>query len=394
MYCEKCGKRLAKTAKFCANCGAPVANDAADTQSWPGAAEAQTAVIPDAAATAVAGPAQTLAAPSSASGSRRSWLLPVIIGAILIAAGLAALAIMLALRSDSKKDASGSLSSALAPVVLANQTLSNKLDSASSLKRLGGVEGAARTLEDEVIRAEGAISAIETNDAAKSLLEQALTANLAYARKVIAASTKLTVTAASTASDEAQRTASAYASVTASDRQLTVPAASSFSTIRQLRTLAEKESTRTTATAAIREYVNSIDSLLRNSVEARSDLGALISEAQNGTIGLNEARDRIAGVIAQRTSLQTEVAALSPPAPFVRAAELLRQSISASLDDDRAIQGLINAYFEDYDPSSFSAQHVEANNRATAAKQSFLATYNRLRTRYLKLSPLPLDLRY
>jgi len=120
----------------------------------------------------------------------------------------------------------------------------------------------------------------------------------------------------------------------------------------------------------------------------------LISEAQNGTIGMNEARDRIAGVIAQRTSLETEVAALSPPAPFAGAAELLRQSISASLDDDRAIQGLINAYLEGYDPSSFLNQHSEATSRATNAKHRFLTTYNRLRTRYLKLPQLPYDLRY
>lgn len=394
MYCAKCGKRVAKTAKFCANCGAPVSIDNSDTQSWPGEAEAPTAIAPNAAVTEVASPAKTSKVVSPSSSSRPSWLLPVIIGAFVIAAGLAVLVTALALKSDSKKDASGTFSSALAPVVVANQTLSNKLDSVSSPKQLTGVENTARALEDEVIRAEGAISAIETNDAAKSLLEQALTANLAYARKVIAASTKLTMTSAGTASDEAQRTASAYASVRVSDRQLTVPAAASFSTIRRLRTLAEKESARTTATAAIRVYVHSIDSLLRNSVEARADLGSLISEAQNGTIGFSEARDRIAGVIGQRTSLQTEVAALSPPAPFVRAAELLRQSISASLDDDRAIQGLINAYLEGYDPSSFLKQHSDANSRATNAKHLFLATYNRLRARYLKLSPLPYDLRY
>ena len=394
MYCDKCGKQVAKTAKFCANCGAPVAGDTAETQSWPGADEAQTAVVPDASATAVSSPVQAPAAPSPASGSRRSWVVPTIIGAVVLAAALAALVIVLALRSDSNKNDAGSLSDALAPVVLANQTLSNKLDSISKPGQLGGIEDAARTLEDEVTRAEGAVSAIETDATTKSLVSQALEANLAYARKVLAASTKLTVAAASAASDEAQSTSSAYVSVVANNHELVVPPTSNFSTIHQLRTLAERESTRTTATAAIRAYVNSIDSLLRNSVEARSDLGALISEAENGTIGYDEARDRIAGVIVQRTSLQTEVAALSPPAPFVRAAELLRQSIAASLDDDRAIQGLINSYYEDYDPSSFSAQHVEANNRATAAKQSFLAAYNRLRTRYLKLSPLPLDLRY
>jgi hypothetical protein len=78
----------------------------------------------------------------------------------------------------------------------------------------------------------------------------------------------------------------------------------------------------------------------------------------------------------------------------VQAAELLRQSISASLDDDRAIQGLINAYLDGSDPSPFQSQHEEANARATDAKHTFLAAYNRLRTHYLRLSPLPSDLSY
>ena len=127
---------------------------------------------------------------------------------------------------------------------------------------------------------------------------------------------------------------------------------------------------------------------------ARADLSSLISEAQNGTIGINEARDRIAGVISQRTSLQTQVAALDPPGPFAYSARLLSQSLAASLDDDRAIQGMINAYLDGSDPSYFISQHEEATSRATNGKRQFLTVYNRARSRYLKLPPLPLDLHY
>jgi hypothetical protein len=272
--------------------------------------------------------------------------------------------------------------------------LNNKLGAVSNEKQLRGVRTAADALSDEVIRAQGAVDETDADSAAKDLLSEALAAHLAYARKVSRAAQTLTEATAGAVGDAAEQAKDAYSSVAAKDSDLAVPETSSFAQVRLLKTLASKLSAKDSSTAAIRLYVRSIDSLLRNSVEARADLGALISEAESGTIGYSEARDRIAGVITQRTSLQTEVAALSPPTPFVGAAELLRRSITASLDDDRAIQGLINAYFEGYDPSSFLDRHAEANSRATDAKSRFLVSYNRLRARYLKLPGLPLDMRY
>jgi hypothetical protein len=242
------------------------------------------------------------------------------------------------------------------------------------------------------------VGAIDADAATKTLVAQALAANLVYAESVNAAVAKLSTVSANAVENSAQRTKGAYAAVRTHNASVAVPPGSSFLAARQLNVLAAEaakgESEASASKAAIRGYVQSIDSLLRNSVETRTDLGTLISEVQNGSIGSSEARDRIAGVIAQRTSLETQVAALSTPKPFVAAAELLRQSIAASLDDDRAIQGLINAYLDGSDPSSFLSQHDRANARATAAKRQFLETYNRLRTRYLKLAPLPLDLRY
>ena len=120
----------------------------------------------------------------------------------------------------------------------------------------------------------------------------------------------------------------------------------------------------------------------------------MISEAQQGAIGINEAQARIGGVISQRTALQTQVAALSPPAPFRQTAEIFRQSIADSLDDDRAIQGLINAYLDGTDPSPFVDAHQAATARATADKGAFLRAYNKLRSKYLDLTPLSEDLRY
>jgi hypothetical protein len=249
-----------------------------------------------------------------------------------------------------------------------------------------------------VTRSQGAAEVIQADAQTKNLVNQALTANLEYAQKVSAATRKLTPVTATAADSAAQRTKLAYAAVSARDSKVGVPPGSSFSGTKQLSALATQvaaqTSKQTLATAAIRSYVHSIDNLLNSSVGARADLSSLISEAQNGTIGINEARDRIAGVISQRTSLQTQVAALDPPGPFAYSARLLSQSLAASLDDDRAIQGMINAYLDGSDPSYFISQHEEATSSATNTKRQFLTVYNRARSRYLKLAPLSLDLRY
>src|SRR4051794_35893371 len=146
-------------------------------------------------------------------------------------------------------------------------------------------------------------------------------------------------------------------------------------------------------TAEMRSYVKSIDGLLRNSAEDRGDLGALISDVNKGSTRRTDARDEIGRIIAQRRELRTVVARLASPAAFVSAAELLRRSISASLEDDVAIRKWINARFDGGDVRERWSEHLAATNRASSLKEQFLVAYN-VQAGSLRLDQLPLDLHY
>jgi tRNA A-37 threonylcarbamoyl transferase component Bud32 len=150
-----------------------------------------------------------------------------------------------------------------------------------------------------------------------------------------------------------------------------------------------------TAEAANRTYVGSIDRLLTNSAETRLDLGGLVRDVSANGISFADASDRITAIIGQRQSLQNAVAAVATPAAFVGAAELLRRSIRAAIDDDRAIQSWINARFQgEPGENARYREHVRASARASAAKTRFVTAYDRLRARLLRLRPLKVGTRY
>jgi tRNA A-37 threonylcarbamoyl transferase component Bud32 len=142
-------------------------------------------------------------------------------------------------------------------------------------------------------------------------------------------------------------------------------------------------------------YTEQIDRLLTNSAETRMDLGALVRAASNRSIPYDDARGRIAAIINQRQNLQNSVASVETPPAFRQAAELLRKSIRAALDDDFAIQAWINALYRD-DPSASRrlSEHLAASKRASAAKQRFVDTYDRLRASLLDLPPLKVGTSY
>jgi Asp-tRNA(Asn)/Glu-tRNA(Gln) amidotransferase B subunit len=147
---------------------------------------------------------------------------------------------------------------------------------------------------------------------------------------------------------------------------------------------------------AARSYVEKIDRLLTNSAETRSDLGSLIIDVQQGTISSSEARARIAAIVNQRQGLHSAVASIDSPAAFRRSSELLRASITSALEDDFAIQGWVNAWFDNdqYSFDRFYAEHGQATARATAAKRAFVGEYNSIRARVLKLGASPAGDRY
>jgi hypothetical protein len=181
----------------------------------------------------------------------------------------------------------------------------------------------------------------------------------------------------------------------AAEPGLALPAAADLLGADQLVALAKQHAAagkarRRSGLASIRDYVTTIDALLRNSAETRGSLGRLVSEVQSYSIDPGTARDRISSIIAQRQDLHNQIASLAAPPPFRQAAELLRRSISASLEDDYAIQGWINAWYagDAYTSDRYFREHESATSKASAAKATFLREYNRLRRRYLHLPPI------
>jgi hypothetical protein len=275
--------------------------------------------------------------------------------------------------------------------------LNAKLQSVDQPADLGGVADAASQLTRDLTLAEGGLTILDARGddvEAKALLEQALTANLGYAEKVKTAADGLNQVRASAAATAGQQAAQSYSVVGATAPTLALPPTGVFLSTSQLQALAteqaEQAQAKATSTAALRSYVRSIDSLLRNSADTRANLASLIADIRNGQVSASQATSEIASIINQRQDLQNQVSAVPTPSQFRNAAVKLRDSIEASLDDDYAIQGWITAWF-DGDSYAFErafARHEAATARASAAKAEFLALYNRLRSRFLKLPSL------
>jgi hypothetical protein len=278
----------------------------------------------------------------------------------------------------------------------ADEFLDGKLQSASG-EDLASVADAASQLAQELTRAQGGLTVLIVDGPdgeRKALLGTALAANLSYAEKVQTAASGLNPIRASAATTAGQQAAQAFTAVSAAAPKLRVPQSGLFLSATQLQTLAAERARRAqsqaTSKAALRTYVRSIDSLLRNSAETKANLGSLIDDIRNGQMSPSQATSEIASIVNQRQDLQNQASAVATPPVFRVAAERLRASVKAALDDDYAIQGWITAWF-DNDAYAFDrafSRHEDATARASAAKASFLSVYNRLRASYLKLPPL------
>lgn len=429
---------MAPEAKFCRDCGtqadhndqaavATAAEEAATEvragATWPTAANAtvtpelHTSATP-APSTAiefsVASPEQPTSTavmsvtPSSppvstiAEGRRPTWLVPLIVGVGLLVIVGAAGAAYLAGRSGSPSF-TAQAQKALNPVLAADQRLSARVSAVQTHGDLSAVGSAAAADVTAITVAQGAASVIANGKSATAvqLLNTALTSDLAYAKAVKNAAGRLTAGLASASQTAGQQAGQAYASMHGAAPKLVVPAASLYLPTQQLVTLADeqqkaaaaaaaKRQQKAATTGAIRSYVRSIDSLLRNSADTRSNLGTLIGDVQSNQVDYAQASSEISSIINQRQDLENQVSGVQAPAAFAQAAASLRQSISAALQDDYAIQSWINAWYSN-DQVGFDnaySQHEEATATATSDKAAFLAAYNRLRSRYLQLPPL------
>jgi hypothetical protein len=389
-YCSNCGKK-ADGGKFCGSCGHAL-NSATSQEptevvqsGWP----ASTTVLPSPAPIAV--PGVTLA------GARPRWLVPVLAGGAFALLLIAAVLLLVLSTGGTKTPAFAQQASApLAGVAAADESLSTKLAAASEESDLTAIADEAAATAAALTSAQGAIGVLASgSDAAVgAALQDAIAADASYVHAVKAAATNLTPFTASAAETAGQQAGQAYQTFAASHPDIDVPAARLFLSAHQLVVLSSELQRATekkaTDTGTLRTYVRSIDSLLRNSAETRSNLGALITDIQNGQIDAAQAAATISSIINQRQDLQNQVSAVAAPSAFRAAADRLRQSLATALEDDYAIQSWINAWYANdvYAYNRAFGRHEDATAKATRAKADFLDLYNRLRNRYLHLPRL------
>jgi hypothetical protein len=283
---------------------------------------------------------------------------------------------------------------ALAAVSEADRTLARELRGASEPRD-------AQTIGDDAMIVVRAIDSAESTVAvaggsgeavdARVALTGALGENRAFAAATRKAATTLEPDAVAAAAEAARLARARYAAVAQRFPSLTLPEPASL-TAGRLLTLA---SARTTAKSALVTYVHQIDRALENSSAERTNIGTLYGQITSGTIDALSAHDQINAVISQRHSLQDTVAAIATPPVAQHAARLLRESLAASIDDDNAILGMLNARITG-DDAAYAAhlrEHEAATATATDAKQRFLAEFNRLR-RAVGEPGLPGNFRY
>jgi zinc-ribbon domain len=386
VFCGNCGTELAAGTRFCPNCG--------KAQSGPA-----TPPVPP----PLAAPQHALQSPDQ---RRPRWLAPVLAAAALVLVAAIVGAIIIGSSSDEPDPAENFLEEAnalLAPVDQAGDRLGEELAEAERPADAVATRPAADELADAATRASGALSVLQlapADERARRLLEDALTATRDYGRRVAAASEDLSSTRARAAETAGQEARIAFVAASAAAPGLATPSERAFTSAAGLTAIADAqhagETTQEAARTAARAYVERIDRLLTNSAETRGDLGELITDVQNGTIASSEARARIQAIISQRQDLQNAVAAIDTPSPFRRSSELLRRSIRASLDDDFAIEGWINAWY-DGDTHSFERfyrEHLAATASASSAKREFVREYDRARRLILRLGASPAGSRY
>jgi hypothetical protein len=401
-------------ANFCRACGSAQAPSDADAQTeiaatngWPQTGGA-TAVLDAPITTAHSEPVRAAAAVASpAPGrSRPLWLLLTVpTAALALFAGIGAFVLLS--RGHAGPSFAQRATGVLAPVVTADGDVDLKLQMTHDGRDLAAVRTAAEAARQATVKAQGAVTVLEASskDArTKALLDQALGANQAYLDKITEAATALTPLRAASAVTAARQAAQSFSTLATTTPTVTLPTDADFGSVEQLQTLAAAQAkaaaqravaarAKAQTRAAERSYVNSIDALLENSSETRANLGSLITDIENDQLSPTQASAQIASIINQRQDLQNQVAAVAAPARFRLAAEKLRDSIAAALDDDYAIQGWINGWYDAdlYAYERSYSQHEQATARATAAKSDFLALYNQLRAERLQLQPLDVN---
>ena len=121
-----------------------------------------------------------------------------------------------------------------------------------------------------------------------------------------------------------------------------------------------------------------LNELLSRSAHTKGDLGMLIRNVGSSPPAIDRATalQEIDAIVRQREGLHAELADFDTPAPLAKALALLRDSITASLADDRLVrQWIVARYDGDGSANAIWQAQVEASGAASEAKRTFKAEY-------------------
>jgi hypothetical protein len=134
----------------------------------------------------------------------------------------------------------------------------------------------------------------------------------------------------------------------------------------------------TAQTPSLDQALGDLNELLAESARTKGDLGSLIEDVRStpSAIGRSTALREIDRIVQQREGLHAELAAFPTPADLSKAVALLRDSITASLADDRLVRQWIVAHYDgDVAAERLWRAQLEASHEATRAKNAFRAEY-------------------
>jgi hypothetical protein len=362
--CRACGATLRPGARFCDVCGA----------------------------------AATFApAPSSPPKSTRpDWLIP------LLAGGAAALVILaLALGYALTRGGGSDLSAfanrvnpSLDAVSASDRDLADRLAQAADANESRAVPRAADAVLDSVATAKAAVQVAGGSgraDDARVDLIRALDANRIYAVRVREGAKQPGAISIVSIASAARAARQAFAGIADRFPSIHVPDGGGFTTGQLPVLFAARGKSRTD----LATYVHQVDRALANSASERTNISTVYEQIVNNNIDSLSAHDQLNAIISQRHGLQDTIAGISTPSQAQRAADLLREALAASIDDDNAILGMLNARIngDAFAYDRHYSEHSSATAKATQAKRDFIVEFNRLK-RKVGESPLPLDFRF
>jgi hypothetical protein len=134
----------------------------------------------------------------------------------------------------------------------------------------------------------------------------------------------------------------------------------------------------TPQTAPLDATLGQLDGLLAESARTKGDLGKLIGDVQTDppAIDRTTAVREIDAIVGQRELLHAKLADFPTSAPLSKALSLLRDSITASLADDRLVRQWIVAHYDgDAAANALWQAQGEASRVASEAKRAFRTEY-------------------